>query len=59
MKTNFSKVASSIKKPRAFTIIGKSEKLEIINKMSINKIPGVGPTIQRNLILNLLKQLGT
>ena len=52
------KLASSIKKPRAFTIIGKSEKLEIINKMSINKIPGVGPTIQKKFNLKSIKTIG-
>ena len=41
------KLASSFEKPRGFTIIGKSEKLEFIKNLHIKNIPGIGPRLQK------------
>jgi DNA polymerase-4 len=41
------KLASSFEKPRGFTIIGKSEKLEFIKSLHVNNIPGIGPSLQK------------
>ncbi|MFL2803095.1 MAG: DNA polymerase IV [Paracoccaceae bacterium] len=41
------KLASSINKPKGFTVIGKSEKLEFLKNLHIKNIPGIGPSLQR------------
>ncbi len=46
------KLASSLNKPRAFTIIGKSEKLDYLKNLSINNIPGIGPSLQKKFEKN-------
>ena len=43
------KLASSINKPKAFTIIGKHEKLNFINSLPVTCIPGVGPSLTKKL----------
>ncbi|MFL2812703.1 MAG: DNA polymerase IV [Paracoccaceae bacterium] len=46
------KLASSFEKPRGFTIIGKSEKLEFIKSLHVNNIPGIGPSLQKKCETN-------
>ena len=48
------KLASSINKPKGFTVIGKSEKLEFLKNLHIKNIPGIGPSLQRKFKKNLL-----
>ena len=43
------KLASSINKPRSFTVIGKEDKLDFIRDLSVNCIPGVGPSLSKKL----------
>ncbi len=46
------KLASSFNKPRGFTVIGKSEKLEFIKNLHIKNIPGIGPSLQKKFERN-------
>ncbi len=43
------KLASSLNKPRAFTIIGRGDKLDFIRDLSVTCIPGVGPILSKKL----------
>ena len=43
------KLASSLNKPRAFTVIGKKEKIDYISDLPITYIPGVGPSLSKKL----------
>ena len=43
------KLASSFEKPRGFTVIGKSEKLEFIKNLHVKNIPGIGPSHKKKL----------
>ncbi len=46
------KLASSLNKPRGFTVIGKSEKLEFIKNLHITNIPGIGQSLQKKFEKN-------
>ena len=46
------KLASSFEKPRGFTVIGKSEKLEFIKNLHVKNIPGIGPSLKKKLEKN-------
>ena len=52
------KLASSINKPRSFTVIGKTEKLNFIKKLHIKNIPGIGPTLQKKFGKKSLSKIG-
>jgi DNA polymerase-4 len=43
------KLASDMKKPRGFAVIGTGDALEIIGPMPIGALPGVGPVMSRKL----------
>ena len=43
------KLASSLNKPRAFTVIGHEEKHNFINNLPVTCIPGVGPKLSKKL----------
>ena len=43
------KLASSFEKPRDFTVIGKSEKLEFIKNLHVKNIPGIGPSLKKKI----------
>ena len=52
------KLASSINKPKAFTIIGRYEKLNFIKNLPVTCIPGVGPTLTKKLKQNSIEKFG-
>ncbi|MDB5361100.1 MAG: polymerase [Rhodospirillales bacterium] len=54
------KLASDLDKPRGFSIIGESDALDVIGRMKIGRLPGVGPVMARRLgllDLNLVADL--
>ena len=44
-----SKIASSVNKPRGFTVIGEKEKLQFLENLPVGYIPGVGPSTVKSL----------
>ena len=51
------KLASSLNKPRAFTVIGKEEKLDFIKNLPVTSIPGVGPKLSKKLKKNSIEKI--
>lgn len=43
------KLASDMKKPRGFAVIGRGDALDVIGPMAIAALPGVGPVMSRRL----------
>jgi DNA polymerase-4 len=51
------KLASSLNKPRAFTVIGKEEKHDFIRNLPVTSIPGVGPKLSKKLKKNSIEKI--
>jgi DNA polymerase-4 len=43
------KIASDMGKPRGFSVIGRTDALDVIGPMKISALPGVGPVMSRKL----------
>jgi DNA polymerase-4 len=43
------KIASDMGKPRGFSVIGRSDALDVIGPMKISALPGVGPVMSRKM----------
>jgi DNA polymerase IV len=52
------KMASDLKKPRGFAVIGQSDAIEILHELPINKLPGVGPSLADRLKVDGLFTIG-